>query len=175
MKTKFLTLLVASIFILGSTVQPAKAGGDGEVFGTLIGAAVGGLVGSNVGKGKGQLAATAIGVLFGAGIGNSIGNSHDQAGQITNTVYSPQPRVIYQPTPQPRVIKKVIYVERPKTITRTVVRERVGFIKQKPRHSRKYNKRKYWQKRHKHDSRRVYYSRDQYENTRYVSHRRNRS
>ena len=125
MKTRILTLLVASVFVIGSTAEPVKAASDQEFIGTLIGAAVGGFLGSNVGKGKGQLAATAVGTLLGAGIGNTMATSDRQ---ITNTVYNPQPRVVYEPRPQPR--QRVVYVERP-------VRE-VIYVKQKPRYRTKY-------------------------------------
>ncbi len=120
MKTRIISLLVASIFVLGATVQPAKAGdnnfNDTEVIGTLLGAAVGGFVGSNVGKGKGQLAATAVGVLLGAGIGNTVATTQGQPPYVSRTVYTPQPRVVY--------------VERPI--------ERVVYIKQKPRYRTKH-------------------------------------
>ena len=125
MKIRILTLLVASLFVIGSTAQPVKAASDQEVIGTLIGAAVGGFLGSNVGKGKGQLAATAVGTLLGAGIGNTMATSDRQ---IINTVYNPQPRVVYEPRPQPR--ERVVYVERP-------VRE-VIYVKQKPRYRTKH-------------------------------------
>ena len=173
MKTKFLSMIVASVFVLSSTVQPAKAGSDTEVFGTLIGAAVGGFVGSNVGKGKGQLAATAVGVLLGAGIGNTVATLNTG---YNNTVYAPQPRVVY--TPRPRVVERVVYVERPV--------ERVVYVKQKPRHHtkhivmhHKYSPPKHakaygWKKGHrKDDRRRVYYNKRSYKNGRYVTYRHN--
>ncbi len=164
MKTRILTLLVASIFVIGSTAQPVKAASDQEVIGTLIGAAVGGFLGSNVGKGKGQLAATAVGTLLGAGIGNTMANSDRQ---IINTVYNPQPkyepRVVYEPRPQPR--QRVIYVERP---VKKVVRE-VIYVKQKPRYrtkhvvvhhvysSKKYKSKHWRKKQRKNKHRHVYY------------------
>ncbi|MBT3915885.1 MAG: glycine zipper 2TM domain-containing protein [Rhodospirillaceae bacterium] len=178
MKTRILTLLVASVFVIGSTAAPVKAASDQEFIGTLIGAAVGGFLGSNVGKGKGQLAATAVGTLLGAGIGNTMATSDRQ---ITNTVYNPQPRVVYEPRPQPR--QRVVYVERP-------VRE-VIYVKQKPRYRTKYvvvhpgyGQKKYmpeharaygWKKHHKKAYKKVYYSKHGYKNVRYVTVRRNNS
>ncbi|GEM_PF-1387024 len=159
MKTRILTLLVASIFVIGSNTQPVKAAGDNEIIGTLIGAAVGGFLGSNVGKGKGQLAATAVGTLLGAGIGNTMATSDRQ---ITNTVYNPQPRVVYQPRPIPR--QRVVYVDRP-------VRE-VIYVKHKPRYRTKHvvvhhkygppkHSAAYWKKKQrKNKHRHVYYYKD---------------
>lgn len=183
MKKRILSLLVASTFLIGAQVTPAKAGSDTEVIGTLIGAAVGGFVGSNVGKGKGQLAATAIGVLLGAGIGNTMANSEQG---ITNTVYNPQPRVVYQPRPQPRYqprppARRVVYVERPKT--------RVVYIKQKPRtkyvvikrygpprHAKAYgHKKRHWKKQRRTSRRTIYYSKGGYRTVRTVTTRRHRS
>ena len=84
MKTKILTLALASTFVLGACMQDGSMGnpwgmGTKQTVGTGTGAVVGGLLGSKVGGGSGQLWATGAGALLGAFMGSSIGKSLDQA------------------------------------------------------------------------------------------------
>lgn len=83
MKTKILTLVLASVLALSACAQNGEGNpwgmGNKQTIGTGAGAIVGGILGSKMGKGSGQLWATGAGALLGAFAGSSIGKSLDQA------------------------------------------------------------------------------------------------
>ena len=83
MKTKIITLVLASTLALAGCAaqgeQNAWGMGNKQTVGTGAGAILGGILGSNVGGGKGKLWATGAGALLGAFVGSSIGQSLDQA------------------------------------------------------------------------------------------------
>jgi surface antigen len=83
MKTKFLTLALASTLALGGCMSDGSMNpwgmGTKQTIGTGAGAILGGIAGSNMGKGKGQLWMTGAGALLGAFVGSEIGKSLDQA------------------------------------------------------------------------------------------------
>jgi surface antigen len=85
MKTKILSLILASTLALGACAQnqgdPWGTSGWGtkQTIGTAGGAVLGGLAGSAMGGGKGRLWTTGAGALLGAFAGSSIGQSLDRA------------------------------------------------------------------------------------------------
>ncbi len=78
MKLKFLTLLVASTFLLACTQNPNRDAG------VATGAIVGGILGNQVGKGSGRAWATGLGMLAGAYIGGNIGASMDRQDRLNS-------------------------------------------------------------------------------------------
>lgn len=99
---KTILTVAGAILLAISCAIPAYAGGENQLFGTVIGAGLGGLFGSQFGHGNGQLALTAAGAVGGAWAGNEIGRSLDNPGvdyasrSGSGYAYSSSPSVYYQ-------------------------------------------------------------------------------
>lgn len=87
---------------------PARADGDSEFLGTIVGAGLGGFLGSQIGHGSGRLAATGAGVFLGGLAGNSLGRSSGRAyGHYPpprHTTYAPAYSTLYEETYEPSYV-----------------------------------------------------------------------